>query len=71
MPTYRWAFYSLSAKRTDPACYIQDCFSDQLLRFKEEIPPILFECATEQHDPIELQPTFRSLDNYSFSCPKL
>jgi hypothetical protein len=48
----------LSTKRTDPACYVQDCFPNQLVRFEEKIPPILFKRATEQHDPIKLKPTF-------------
>src|SRR5206468_4096631 len=49
---------SLSAKRTDPARYIQHSFSNQLVRFKQEVAAILFECATEQHNPIKLKPTF-------------
>ena len=59
---------SLSAKRTDAACHIQDCFPDQLLRFEKEIPSILFESATEQHDPIKLESARRLLRPIIHSC---
>jgi hypothetical protein len=49
----------LSAKRTDPACNIQNSLPNQLLRFEEKIPPVLFERVTEQHNSIKLQPTLR------------
>src|SRR5262249_22991401 len=51
----------LSAKRTDPACDIQDGSANQLVRLEEKIAPILSERATEQNDPIELESAFRLL----------
>src|SRR5439155_20018027 len=48
----------LGAKRTDPARDIQDSFSYYIIRLKQEVAAILFECATEQHDAIKLKTTF-------------
>jgi len=49
----------LSAKRTDPACDIQDSSANQLVRLEEKIASVFFERATEQNDPIELESAFR------------
>jgi hypothetical protein len=56
---------SLGAKRTDPACYIQNFLPYQVIRFQEEIPPTLFERAPKQHDAVKLQPTFGFLGTIS------
>src|SRR6266498_5671286 len=52
----------LGAERTDSTRYIQDSFSYQIIRLKQEVPPVLFECATEQNDPIKLKPTFHVIN---------
>ena len=47
-----------SAQKELTPRHIQHCFSNQTIRLKQEIAAILFECATEQQNPIKLKPTF-------------
>src|ERR1041385_855412 len=55
--SYNYAeLVGLGAKRTDSARHIQDSFSYQINRLEQKIAAILFECATEQDDPIKLKP---------------
>src|SRR6266571_9546433 len=52
--SYNYAeLVGLGAKRTDSARHIQDSFSYQIMRLKQEVAAILFECATEQHNAIK------------------
>jgi hypothetical protein len=46
-------------KRTDPARHIQHSLSYQVIRLKEEIAAILFECATKQNYAIKSKAALR------------
>ena len=48
----------LGAKRADPARYVQHGFSDQIIRFQQEVPAIFRKRATKQNDAIKLKAAF-------------